>query len=76
MMEPEQLKADAAAVAKRRCPETGRDLSGLDANAIRAHADLTWPRAAQMSPTDRSDYMRRYRLVMQMADAVEKEGGK
>lgn len=67
----EQIKADAAKIAKGICPETGRDLSTLDPEIIRAHAALTFPYGTDPRP-DRADHCRRYRLVIGYADTREK----
>lgn len=67
----EQVKADAASIALGRCPETGRDLSKLSVSAIRGHAHELFPHGDD-SDKVRTDYGRRYRLVMNYADQVEK----
>jgi len=70
----DQIKADAAAVAAGRCPETGRDLTAYGAKALREYARIVFARGEDQQYL-RSDHARRYRLLMARADALEKQAG-
>ena len=66
----DQIKADFTAVSKGRCPETGRDISGRSPKELRAYAQVLFPQWPS-SELAKTDYMRRYRLLMKRADDLE-----
>ncbi len=66
----DQIKADFVAVSKGRCPETGRDISGRSPDELRAYAQVLFPQW-KSSELAKTDYMRRFRLLMKRADDLE-----
>lgn len=75
MPDQEMVRADAAEIKAGRCPECHQDLSHHEPGPIRHHALRDFPRGPEMASDPRSDYGRRYRLLMQYADQREKDGG-
>lgn len=60
----EQIKLDAATVAKGRCPECGAPLSEL---YVLGHAEMHYPERT-LDPRYHADAMRRRRLLARYAD--------